>query len=118
MVATDFHDISSGISASRLKKLAGEDLRPMLKKVKCVQARRGEQRLFMKESHTSTSWKAYDVMKVTFDATEQPGKRSLPRGVNKDKLAKIVSGLVPLMPKHKRAFWLQLEGRNVRDLNG
>ena len=114
MSATDFRDIGNGISASRLKKLAGEDLRPCLNRLKSAQARRGDHRLFMKESHTQTSWKAYDIAKVTFDENEQPLKRTLARGVNKDKLAKIVKGLVPLMPSHKRGFWLGLEGKNVR----
>ncbi|KAF0301326.1 hypothetical protein FJT64_026333 [Amphibalanus amphitrite] len=118
MAATDFRDISSGISASRLKKLAGEDLRPTLRKMRAIQARRGEHRLFMKESHEQPTWKAYEITKVTFDEMEQPPRRKVERGVNRDKLDKIKSRLAPLMKPHKRAFWLGLEGKNVRDLNG
>ena len=72
----------------------------------------------MKESHSQPSWRAYDITKTTFDEKEQPPRRKVDRGVNKEKLEKINSHLTPLMQTYKRAFWLGLVGKNVRDLNG
>ena len=55
---SDFMDIESGISATKLKRLAGMDLRPMLHGIRVVQARRGDDRLFVKSSHDLKTWKA------------------------------------------------------------
>ena len=72
----------------------------------------------MKERHSRPSWRAYDITKTTFEEEEQPPRRKVNRGVNKEKLEKIDSHLTPLMQTHERAFWLGLVGKNVGDLNG
>ena len=118
MTPSDFRDIVSGISAAKMKQLAGEDLKPMLNSIRVVQARRGDDRLFLKTSHDQKTWKAYDIMKTSFDPCDQPQARSMPRGINKDKLQKIRKSLLPLVATHKRKFWDSLVGKNVRDLNG
>ena len=118
MTPGDFHDVENGVSQAKLKRLAGDDLRPMLRDLKVVQARRGDGRLFVKSVHGHPRWSAYDLFKTTFIPTEQPARRKTPRGVNKEKLARIMQSLTPLMAPHKREFWTSLEGKNVRDLAG
>lgn len=89
MTPGDFCDFQNGSSAAKLKRLAVDEQRPMLRDIKVAQARRGDGRLFVKGAHGRTSWLAYDLSKTTFIPTEQPSRRTSPRGVNREKLAKI-----------------------------
>ena len=118
MSPNDFREVSNGVSTAKLTRLAGGDLRPMLRKIKVAQVRRGDGRLFLKTSHGSPTWAAYDIFKTTFDPMTQPDRRMVARGVNKDKLQKIISVLTPLMMPYKRQFWEGLQGKKVRDLAG
>ena len=114
----DFRDLVNGVSTAKLTRLAGGDMRPMLRDIKVVQARRGDDRLFLKTRHGSPSWAAYDLFKTTYDPTTQPNRRAVARGVNKDKLDRILKVLAPLMTTYKREFWESLQGKRVRDLAG
>lgn len=38
------------------------------------------------------------------------------RGINQFKKDEIIKSLCPLMPEHKRSFWINLPGRLVPDL--
>ena len=114
----DFRDLVNGVSTAKLTRLAGGDMRPMLRDIKVVQARRGDDRLFLKTRHGSPSWAAYDLFKTTYDPTTQPNRRAVARGVNKDKLDRILKVLAPLMTPYKREFWESLQGNKVRDLAG
>ena len=118
MSPSDFRAVENGVSATKLKRLAGDDARPMVRDIRVVQARRGDGRLFVKAVHGLPKWSAYDIYKTTFIPTEQPARRTSSRGVNKEKLARVIQNLTPLMAPHKKEFWMTLEGKNVRDLAG
>ena len=90
----------------------------MLRDLKVVQVRRGDGRLFVKSAHGHPTWSSYDLFKMTFIPNEQPARRKSPRGVNKEKLTRVIQNLTPLMAAHKKEFWMTLEGKNVRDLAG
>ena len=61
MTPNDFRNIENGASAAKLKRLADDAMRPMLRDMKVVQARRGDGRLFVKAVHGHPSWFAYDL---------------------------------------------------------
>lgn len=45
-----------------------------------------------------------------------PTQRQTMRGIPSDKKRDVLSRLAPLMPKHKRLFWENLQSSDVRDL--
>ena len=118
MKSDDFFNFEDGISRSKLS-LLGKGLRPNLRDVRVMQARRGDDRLYIKTSHTAQAWRGLQLMKATYDPSEAPQKRKTPRGVNKAKIDRLCQSLLPLMPPHKRPFWLQLQteyANSARDL--
>ena len=119
MKSDDFFDFEDGISRSKLSLLGKEGLRPNLRDVRAMQARRGDDRLYIKTSHTAQVWRGLQLMKTTYDPGEAPERRRTPRGVNKGKIDRLCQSLLPLMPSHKRLFWLQLQAEyasSARDL--
>ncbi|XP_043208495.1 uncharacterized protein LOC122374051 [Amphibalanus amphitrite] len=119
MKADDFFEFEDGISRRKLTLLGKEGMRPHLRDVRALQVRRGDDRLFVKACHTAKSWRGFQLLKATYNHSEPPKQRTTPRGVNKQKIDKLCQYLLPLMPHHKRPFWLQLQkehARTVRDL--
>ena len=98
MKPVDFRDIDSGVSMQKLKLLGDSKDRPYLSEFKVVEVRRGHDLVFTKVSHTTKTWRAFDVMKNGFTPAEQPQKRKSSRGVNKEKLRKLKQALLPLIP--------------------
>ena len=61
------------------------------------------------------------TVKNIFEMTEEPQKNKAPRGVNKEKLAKLkLALLLPLIPPNRHAFWksLHYSSSSVNELNG
>ena len=94
----------SVVSAQKLKLLGESKARPYLAEFKVIEMRRGQSLLFTKNGHTAKGWRAFDVMKNDFVITEQPRRKKAPRGVNKEKLAKLKLALLPLIPPHRHGF--------------
>lgn len=119
MVSEDFKEFKDGVSESKLRRLKELNEKPLLGSMRVVQARRGSRKLFTKTSFNSDGWRAYDVLKDSFDPDCQPASRAKPRGGNKAKLSEICTTLLPLIEPHKREFWrgLQHEAKaSSRDL--
>ena len=119
MEPNDFFDFEDGISRTKLTLLGKEGLRPQLRDVRAMQVRREDEKLFIKTSHTAKTWRGLHLLKTTYDPSEPPQRRNVPRGIDKVKIDKLCQTLLPLMPPHKRSFWLQLQtqyAKSVRDL--
>ena len=119
MQSGDFFIFEDGVSRSKLSLLGREGLRPHLREVRAMQARRGDDKLYIKTSHTAQVWRGLQLLKTTYDPSKAPKTRTAPRGVNKAKVDRLCQTLLPLMPHHKRLFWLQLQteyANSARDL--
>ena len=109
-------DFQDGVSRQKLNLLAKEGKRPYLASVKVAETRRGDRRLFLKESFDQTQWNAYDILKTSFDEHEAPEK--LEGGDSqREKIDTIRRELGPYMQAHKRQFWnaLSAPARNGPD---
>ena len=96
------------INRHALKVLAEEGERPYLATFKVVQVKRGSTELWTKTSLNATTWTAYNVLKSTSSADEQPCIRHHAVTASRERVEGIVTKLGPHMAPHKRLFWEQL----------
>ena len=120
----DFYQFEDGVSKTKLNLLGREGLRPYLRTARVIRVKRGSHKVFSKTAHSDNQWRAFDLLKSTYDPAAAPDKRSEPRGINQNKIDRVCQSLVPLIVPHMRQFWLQLQekqrgkSKSVRDLTG
>ena len=85
--------------------------------LKVVRFVKGKPGLFYKVSHHELTWEYVEFLAKDFyffcTSTRYPDPV---RGVNAEKLKKIVDKICPHMPEEKRGFWEGLEESNEPDL--
>ena len=105
----DFLDWKNELSAGKQSK----ESKPRLDKVVEAFFKKGETKLFFKESHADAEYKSSEFLKRKFLAairsgTAWPSPTSY-KGIKLDRKQGIISTLVPLMPQHHGQFWQDLK---------
>ena len=104
---SDFANWESGVSMYTLNKL-GEN-RPYRRDIVCVKFVKGSEMMAYQKSF-GAEYISVPIIKTSFSLqTDCKSKnRSKPRGILPAKKSKIIDKLLPLMPKSRRLFWLEL----------
>ena len=111
-------ELKDGVSRGKLKALQQESDRPYLADFKVIEVRAGSELLYTKKQLNQTSFRAYDLMKNSFDVVDTPELvTSTCPPAAREKALHILKHLAPHMMPHKRLFWEALVV-NDGDSNG
>ena len=110
----EFRDFDDGVSQKKKLLLAANGI--TLREMRVVQVRRGCNNLFVKTSYSDPEFRECDILKNNFSYSI-PNRRLHPRGVNKKKIEKIRTDLMPLMDSKYHEFWNDIRTSNsAKDL--
>ena len=77
---SDFFRFEDGVSKIKLALLGREGLRPYLRTARAIRVKRGSHQVFIKTAHSDNQWRAFNLLKSSYDPADAPDKRSEPRG--------------------------------------
>ena len=93
---TDFLLFEDGMSKTK-PALGREGLRSYLSTVRAIKVKHGSQKIFLKMAHSDSQWRAFDLLKPSYDLSAAPDHRTEARGMNKGKIDRICQALASLM---------------------
>ena len=96
-------------SSQQLKRQNGTHLAD----ISTVEFRRGQRSMFFKKSLVDDNFSEFTFLKKGFNTSILPSCSSKDCGVNEKKKSDILQKLTPMMPMHKRAFWVSLNTANI-----
>lgn len=110
----DFLELEDWVSQYRLRKMPE---RPYLDNLVEINFRRGSRNFYMKHDFQQ-EYKEFSIVKENEDMAKPMLSRKQPRGIQEEKKKSIIDKLTPLMPQHRRNYWINLpSSKSSKDLS-